>query len=73
MALIILMDETTKSLENIVLAIGVFFVFSKAFDTVNHDILSNKLNHYGIRGPALKWFESFLEGRSQYVIYNGVK
>ena len=54
MALMILMDNIAKSLENGELVIGVFLDFSKAFDTVNHDVLLQKLQHYGIRGSALK-------------------
>ena len=71
MALIILMDKITKSLENGEFIIGVFLDFSKAFDTVNHDVLLQKLHHYGIRGSALKWFQSYLSDRQQYVTYNG--
>jgi hypothetical protein len=50
---------------------GVFIDFSKAFDTVNHKIILSKLSHYGIRGIAYEWFDSYLSGRFQYVDLNG--
>ena len=73
MALILLMDKITKSLNKGEFVVGVFLDFSKAFDTVNHCILLKKLEFYGIRGIVLKWFESYLDCRSQYVTYNGEK
>ena len=73
MARMLLVDKLTKALENGVYIICVFLDFSKAFDTVNHHVLLEKLDYYGIRGSALAWFESYLTNRQQYVTYNGVK
>ena len=45
---------------------------SKAFDSLNHEILLNKLNFYGILGIALEWFYSYLTGRQLFVEIDGV-
>ena len=50
---------------------GVFIDLQKAFDTVNHEIILEKLNHYGIRSKANDWFRSFLTNRIQYVLITG--
>ena len=50
---------------------GVFVDLEKAFDTVNHKILCEKLNYYGLRGNVNKLIQSYLVNRSQYVSING--
>ena len=58
------MAETIKnSLDNREFGCGIFLDLQKTFDTVNHSILLMNLENYGIQGPALEWFESYLSGR----------
>ena len=51
----------------------VFLDFSKAFDTVDHQILLNEMYKYGIRGIAFKWMESYLSNLRQFVLFKDVK
>ena len=64
-------NEIASSLSKKQISLLLLIDFSKAFDMVNHDILLAKLNHYGIRGIANKWFKSYLSNREQYVCING--
>ena len=70
-ALIHLTETIKEALDQGKYGCGIFFDLQKAFDTVNHNILLGKLKHYGIRGVAYGWFESYLKDRKQYVSING--
>ena len=70
-ALIHMTEAIRSALDSGSVTCGIFVDFQKAFDTVNHDILLKKLEHYGFRGTINNWFRSYLTGRSQKVVING--
>jgi len=64
--------ETIRScLERNNYGCGIFIDLKKAFDTVNHHKLVDKLEHYGVRETSLDWFKSYLDNRHQFVSFNG--
>ena len=72
-AILTLLESIQKALDDGQFACGIFIDLEKAFDTVSHDILLEKLNHYGIRGIAndyLDRFRSCLSDRTQFVSIN---
>ena len=73
LSLIDLCDKISSAFDRREHAIGVFLDLSKAFDTVNHVILFDKLEHYGIRGLELEWVKSYFSERKQFVEFNNVR
>ena len=71
MAILDVRSELVDAIENKKFSCCIFLDFAKAFDTVNHEILLKKLEHYGIRGVVLDWFRSYLTNRTQRVFVDG--
>ena len=70
-ALIHMTETIRAALDSGNVTCGIFVDFQKAFDTVNHEILLKKLEHYGFRGVINDWFRSYLTNRKQKVVING--
>ena len=66
-ALIHLINKISSAIDQRETTVGVFLDLSKAFDTLNHQILFTKLEHYGIRDVALQWTKSYFSCRRQFV------
>ena len=69
-ALISLTETIKYSLDRNNFSCGLFIDLQKAFDTVNHNILLRKLEHYGIRGSDHCWFKSYICNRKHFVSIN---
>ena len=70
--LIQMCDHWLENLDNAELNGIVSIDIKKAFDSINHSILLNKMNEqFGIRGIELRWFQSYLSKRRQVCIVNG--
>ena len=70
MAIMKLHEAISEAIDNNEYCIGIFIDLSKAFDTLNHTILLEKLNYYGIRGCANNLIKNYLQNREQYVQFN---
>ena len=71
-AILELVDELRQSFNENKFTVGVFIDLSKAFDTIDHEILLHKLKHYGVNGNILKWFSNYLSNRKQYIQYDKI-
>ena len=69
-AIMALLERLADSIEKGDYTVAVILDLKKAFDTVDHDILLMKLNHYGISDAALSLFRSYLSSRKQFVRVN---
>ena len=72
-AVLQLHNELLENISKKKISCSIFVDLKKAFDTVNHNILLQKLQKYGIRGIALKLLTNYLSNRNQYTIINGQK
>src|SRR6218665_1366046 len=70
MSLLNIQDKLSQAIDNNDYSIGLFLDLSKAFDSVDHNILLKKLETYGIRGLPLRWFENYLNKRQRQVQCN---
>ena len=71
MSLINSTEHWLENADNRKLNMTVFLDLKKAFDTVDHKILIDKLFKYGIKGKEREWFKSYLSGRKQFCSVNG--
>ena len=68
-AILLLVNQLYQSFDESKFTLGIFIDLSKAFDTVDHKILTKKLQLYGIKDCNLRWFESYLSNRKQFITY----
>ena len=71
LALIDIVDKITFALNENEYALGIFLDITKAFDSINHNILLTKLQHYGFRGHSSNFIKSYLTGRKQFLGMQG--
>ena len=62
-----LIDRITNKMDTNEIPLNIFIDLSKAFDTIDHSILLNKLKYYGLKGSTLNLFQSYLSNRKQYI------
>ena len=72
MACLEFIDRVMIDLDHGKTPISIFIDLSKAFDTLDHLILLDKLEYYGLDPLSLNWFSSYLSNRNQYVQFDEI-
>ena len=62
-----LINNISSAIDRKETTLGIFLDLSRTFDAINHEILCQKLQHYGIQDTALVWIKSYLEDQTQFV------
>ena len=65
----IVVEQIHEAFKSGEFTLAVFIDLSKAFDTVDHQILVKKLEKYGLSGEILEWFSNYLTNRKQFIEY----
>ena len=66
-------NRIQEACDNAQYAREIYVDFKKAFDTVNHNILLDKLAHYGVKGIENNWFKTYQTNRKQHVTVSDQK
>jgi hypothetical protein len=61
------LEKIYEALQKKISTVGIFLHLSKAYDVINHKMMLDKLQAYGIRGVVNQWFKSYLTGHRQCV------
>lgn len=69
----LLIDKITTNFESNKHTLGIFLDMSKAFDSISHEILLDKLYYYGFKGISHNWLTNYLTNRKQFTIVNNSK
>ena len=68
-AILLLVNQLYQLFDEIKFTLGIFIDLSKSFDKVDHKIITEKLQLYGIIGHKLRWFENYLSNGKQFIVY----
>ncbi len=68
-----LIEQISTAMDNKKYTVGVFIDLKKAFDTIDHTLLMQKIERYGIRRVAYSWLRDYLDNRQQYVQLDSIK